>query len=127
MEVSERIRYLRQHELTLSQKAFGEKIGVSRDTINNIENDRLKKPEQKEPVYRLICQVFGISKDWLMTGEGDMKTNNGLDAEFDLLCTEIQLSDDAFIKNALRAYWHLDAKEKAVIKKLINDLASEEG
>lgn len=37
MEVYERIRFLRKDTLKMSQTAFGERLGVNRDVINNIE------------------------------------------------------------------------------------------
>ena len=45
MEIHERIRFVRDDK-NLSRKAFGEILGVSGDVINNIESNRLKKPEQ---------------------------------------------------------------------------------
>ena len=36
-------------QLGLSQAGVGEKLGVNRDVIANIEQDRLKNPKQKEP------------------------------------------------------------------------------
>ena len=71
LEIFERISLLRK-ELKLSQDKFGKKIGVSRDVINNIEHNRLSRPEQKEPLYRLICQEFNVNENWLRTGDGDM-------------------------------------------------------
>ncbi len=72
MEFYERIKHLRKNILNLSQDEFGKKLGVNRDVINNIERNRLKKPEQKEPLYMLICSVFNVSENWLRTGEGEI-------------------------------------------------------
>jgi transcriptional regulator with XRE-family HTH domain len=72
MTTSERIKAVRK-QLGLSQEEFGQRIGVSRDVIGNIEYDRLKRPEQKEPIYRLICKEYDINEEWLRTGEGEMK------------------------------------------------------
>lgn len=72
MEVYERIKYLRKHHLKLTQDQFGEKLGVSRAVIRNIELNLLARPEQKEPLLRLICKTFNISYRWLTTGEGEM-------------------------------------------------------
>ncbi len=75
MEIYERIAQLRK-DLKLSQDKFGEKLGVSRDTINNIENNRLSRPEQKEPLYLLICQTSWngkyVNEDWLRNGIAPM-------------------------------------------------------
>ena len=71
MEVYERIRQLRKEMLHLSQTEFGEKLGVSRSVIKNIELDVLARPDQKEPLYKLICKEFRVSYNWLMYGVGD--------------------------------------------------------
>ena len=53
LEFYERIRLLRKDCLKLSQEKFGKILGVNRSNINNIEGNRLLKPEQKEPLYKL--------------------------------------------------------------------------
>lgn len=70
MEVFERIRYLRKQKLHLTQEKFGNRLGVSRDVIGNIEYNRLANPEQKEPLIKLICKEFNVNEDWLRTGAG---------------------------------------------------------
>lgn len=67
MEIYERIRELRK-DLKLSQNAFGEKVGVSRDVISNIEQNRLTKPELKKSLIKLICKEFGVNEEWLENG-----------------------------------------------------------
>ena len=44
MEIYERIRELRKKHLKMSMEFFGKRLGVSRDTINNIELNRLARP-----------------------------------------------------------------------------------
>lgn len=69
--MNSRVREVREH-LGLSQAQFGERLGVSRDVISNIEYNRLKNPKQKEPVIKLICSTFGVNEIWLRSGEGEM-------------------------------------------------------
>ena len=57
METYERIRELRKKYLKLSMESFGNRLGVSRDTINNIELNRLKKPEQKLSLYLSLIHI----------------------------------------------------------------------
>lgn len=66
-----RIKQVREH-FGLSQTDFGKRLGISRDAVSNIEYDRLKRPEQKEPIIKLICREFGVDEIWLRTGEGNM-------------------------------------------------------
>lgn len=69
--MNNRIREVREH-FKLTQTEFGERLGVSRDVIGNIEYNRLKNPKQKEPIIKLICSTFGVNELWLRTGEGDI-------------------------------------------------------
>ena len=69
--MNNRIREVREH-FKLTQTEFGERLGVSRDVIGNIEYNRLKNPKQKEPIIKLICSTFGVNEIWLRSGEGDM-------------------------------------------------------
>ena len=61
-----------REENGLSRKAFAERLGTVPDEIGNVEYNRLKKPEQKESLYRNIATEFGASLDWIKTGEGSM-------------------------------------------------------
>lgn len=62
--------------LKLSQREFGEKLGVSRDVISNLEYDRV---QPKELLLRHICQLYGVNPHWLETGEGEMFDSNPAD------------------------------------------------
>ncbi len=63
-----RIKAIRE-ALKLSQREFGEKLGVSRDVISNIEYGRVPP---KDLLLRHICQIYKVNEEWLQTGEGDM-------------------------------------------------------
>ena len=116
MTIAERIKLLRKEILKLSQEAFGEELGVKRDVINNIEGNRLKRPEQKEPLYKLICQKFKVSYDWLMTGEGDMFEDLP-ETVLEELATQYEL--DEMDKSIIRSYLDLTASERETVKKYI--------
>ncbi len=107
MELYERIRYLRKEHLHLSQEAFGERLGVSRSVIKNIELDALARPDQKLSLIKLICKEFSISEDWLLYGEGEMevqpdtfsldefaKQHNATDLELNILKAYFELDPD---------------------------------
>lgn len=66
--IKERIKEIRKTN-KLSQKAFGELLGVSRDVVTNIEYGRV---EPKKLLINHICQVFNVNKEWLINGTGDM-------------------------------------------------------
>lgn len=66
-----RVWAIRANE-NLSRRAFAERLGCQQIEIENIEYNKLKKPEQKESLYRNIAATFGVSLDWIKTGEGEM-------------------------------------------------------
>ena len=72
MEVYERIRELRKNHLRLSQTDFGDRLGVSRSVIKNIELNALARPDQKLSLIKLICKEFSVNEDWLLNGNEPM-------------------------------------------------------
>lgn len=66
IKINKRIKEIRE-DINLSQQKFGEKLGVSRDVISNIENNRV---EVKTVFITHMCEVFNVNKCWLETGEG---------------------------------------------------------
>ena len=53
----------------LSMRAFGDRIGVGSSSVSFFESGRNAPSEQS---IRAICAEFGIRREWLETGEGDM-------------------------------------------------------
>ena len=64
-----RIRQVRT-QLKLTQAGFAALVGVTRDVVASWENGRVDPPEA---VVRLICRDYGISYEWLKTGQEPMK------------------------------------------------------
>lgn len=71
--MKDRIREIRRSE-GLSRAAFGKRLGVSGDVINNLERGRV---ELKEHFLKLICMEYHVSERWLRTGKGEMHTGAG--------------------------------------------------
>ena len=66
MTQGERVKKIRK-SLNLTLEKFGEKLGVGRTAISNIEKGNRKLTNQ---MTRSICREFGINEVWLRTGEG---------------------------------------------------------
>lgn len=119
MDIYDRIRYLRKDILHLTQEQFGVELGVSRDVINNIERNRLKRPEQKEPLYKLICEKYNINETWLRTGDGEMyiqrtRSEKITDFAADLLNEE----EESFKRRLIEALAELDVEDWALLEKI---------
>lgn len=70
--MTSRIKILRK-TLKLTQRKFGEELGVSRDVISNLEYNRVKP---KPLLIKHICKLYNVNEHWLNTGEGDIFNNN---------------------------------------------------
>lgn len=64
--MNERIKQVRENA-GLTQAAFGQRIGLSRDVINNLERGRV---DAKDHIIKLICDEYQVREDWLRTGSG---------------------------------------------------------
>lgn len=66
-QIKDRIKEVRTN-LKLTQEDFGEKIGLSKSGISNIENGtRNVSPRH----IKLICSIFDVNESWLRTGIDD--------------------------------------------------------
>lgn len=76
--MNERIKYLRKEMLKLTQEKFGERLGVGKSVLSQIENGRSGVTEQ---MFRSICREFSVNEDWLRNGTGDPFVINTVDSE----------------------------------------------
>lgn len=72
MEMHDRIKELRKKHLKMTQEEFGQRLGVTRDTIGNIELNRLARPDQKLSLIKLMCKEFNVNEEWVLNGTGPM-------------------------------------------------------
>lgn len=76
--MKDRIKKLRK-ALGLTQKDFGERIGVKQNTIGQYE---IGRNEPTGTVFNLICKEFNVREEWLRNGEGEMfKPDAGYELE----------------------------------------------
>lgn len=69
-----------------TQKQMSETLGISRDSLANIENDR---NPPTPPVIQLLCERHNVSEAWLRTGEGEMFKPLKQQAEIERLFKEV--------------------------------------
>ncbi len=118
MELYERIRELRKNVLNMSVEAFASRLGVGRDTINNIELNRLARPEQKMSLYKLICSEFNVNEEWLLNGVGAMFASN--DAEYITLIDNVMNGENEFAKNIFKTFASFDESDWEALKHMID-------
>lgn len=115
--IGERIRSIRE-EHHMSRRKFGEVLGTSENAIVNIEYDRLKRPDQKEPIYKLICKEFGINMEWLMYGTGDKELRDAQISEF--VGRTFENESETFKKRFIAMLSSLDESDWETLEKIAN-------
>lgn len=68
MTQGERIREVRK-TLGLTLEKFGEKIGMKKNSVSQLENGKNSVTEQ---VVKAICREYNVDYMWLTTGDGEM-------------------------------------------------------
>ena len=71
MTQGERIKEIRK-TLDLTLDKFGEKLGVTKQTVSRIENGVNNVTDQ---MARSVCREYNVNYDYLMYGEGEMFDN----------------------------------------------------
>lgn len=123
--MNERLRKLRK-TLDLTQREFGERIGVKGNTIAQYE---LGRNEPIDAVLSLICREFNANEDWLRNGGSDDDMFIKLNEDEELaMYTQMLLdstTDDVIanmIKKFICIYEKLDSNSKKILMNIADEL-----
>ena len=117
MTENERVKQLRKF-LDLTLEKFGDRLGVTKVAISNIENGKRAVTEQ---MSKAICREFNDNEDWLRNGVGDMFKQR--DGSFSEILSELDDSDDDFIKSFITVYMELDEDSKEVLRQIATKMS----
>ena len=117
MTENERVKQLRKF-LDLTLEKFGDRLGVTKVAISNIENGKRAVNEQ---MSKAICREFNVNEDWLRNGVGDMFKQR--DGSFSEILSELDDSDDDFIKSFITVYMELDEDSKEVLRQIATKMS----
>lgn len=101
--MNERIKELRK-ALGLTLDKFGERLGVTKQTVSRIENGINNVTDQ---MFKSICREYNVNENWLRTGEGEMfvpastfnldefvKSKGASDLELEIVKAYFELDED---------------------------------
>lgn len=120
MTQSERVKEIRK-TLDLTMEKFGEKLGVGKTAISNIESGNRNLTEQ---MSKAICREYNVNYDYLMYGEGEM-FDDLPQTIVDELCAQYYLND--FDKALVEMYVSLPAGSRERIKEYMKQLVKKVG
>ena len=117
---AQRIREVRKF-LKFNQTEFGEKLGLNRDVISNIELDR-NKNGVPDNIIKLISMTFNINEDWLRTGEGEMIQTKTKETEIASFLGSVLNEQDQFKTAFIKTLSKLGVEEWKMIENFIEEL-----
>ena len=110
--MNERIASLRK-EMGLTQKQFGERIGVQRGTVANYERGR---NIPNETGLLMICREFGVRREWLETGEGEkFEKNSRYDIISEMSEESLKKENEAFRRRLISVITGLSESQLAIL------------
>ena len=108
----------------MTQAQFAEQIGVGRQAIAYYEGGYRQVTDR---VLNNICATFGVSKKWLITGEGEMKEPTGDAKEIaDLAKSVMTHTDDRFRLRLVKAITEMSDEDLSAFKDFVLKVTSEE-
>ena len=115
--MNERIKNIRKM-LNLTQTEFAGRLGTVQNTITGYESGR-RNPSG--PVISAICKEFGVNKEWLLTGSGEMFAPDPED-ELSALAAKYHYSPAAGL--LIEKFVNLPEDRREVIIKFLEDYAA---
>lgn len=113
MTQGERIREVR-NTLGLTLEKFGDRLGVTKVAISNIEKGNRNLTEQ---MTKAICREFNVDYMWLTTGDGEMFIDN--DDDFIERIDRIMAGEDEARKNLFKFMLELSDDDIATLDRLM--------
>lgn len=115
-EINKRVALIRA-ELGLSMEKFGEKLGISKQSVYKIEKGENNPSDQ---TLKLICNEFNVDPFWLEDGKGEMFTAIP-ESIIEELVDEFKLDD--YDKMIIQTYLEASDEQQKAIKDFLLTLA----
>lgn len=113
MTQGERIREVRK-ALGLTLEKFGEKIGMKKNSVSQLENGKNSVTEQ---VVKAICREYNADYMWLTTGDGEMFIDT--DDDFIERIDRIMAGEDEARKSLFKFMLELSDEDIAALDRLM--------
>ena len=113
MTQGERIREVRK-ALGLTLEKFGEKIGMKKNSVSQLENGKNSVTEQ---VVKSICREYNFDNMWLTTGDGEMFIDT--DDDFIERIDRIMAGEDEARKSLFKFMLELSDEDIAALDRLM--------
>ena len=122
MTENERVKELRK-ALGLTQEKFGERVGLKKSAISQIESGVNGVTDQ---LRLAVFREFNVNDDWLRTGEGSMFVEPDEDEEIARFVGDVLSCQPDFRRRLISVLSRMTPDEWALLEAKIRELAAEE-
>lgn len=111
--------------LNISKSDFARRINVTPSYISKLGKSTESVPSER--TIDDICRVFGVSKLWLKTGEGEMYVKRDMNQEIGMMVTALMKdADESFRKRFIAALLQVPPDGWNAIEEFVNKLSTAE-
>lgn len=123
MTQGERVKEVRK-ALDLTLEKFGDRLGVTKVAISNIEKGNRSLTDQ---MLKAICREFNVSERWLRDGAGEMFVDLSRDIQIAKFIGEIQMDEgNNFKKRLISALSSMTAAEWELLERKMREILNED-
>ena len=115
MEIGKRLRHLRKELLKMTLEDFGNRLGLKKSTLSNIENGTYNLTEQTR---RSIMREFNVNENWLLTGEGEPFLGLTREKKIEDFFKDVELGSNEFKKAFIEGLAKLTTEEWVALEKI---------
>jgi len=119
MGMANRLNYLREQKLKISQEEMGNRISVSRFSISNYESGKRNLTDR---VIADICRVFDVNEVWFRTGEGgdeNIFTSMKKDDRLSINLGKLSVTENEFVINGINALAETNPEKLKIVEEFM--------
>lgn len=130
--IGERVQMIREQadngsKLTLEK--FGNRISLTNQAVSAIEKGRANPSNS---TIDLICREFDINREWLESGQGEMKKEKPpLDEAARIISDVLRVGDEgpvySFVLSLLKIYQQMNETKRETVRILVDGLLKDQG
>ena len=103
----------------LTQEDFAKSLGLAKQTITAFETGNRVPAES---VLKLISEKYGINYSWLLTGEGEMKSESKEEELARLTAQMFREEDESFRLKLVRMVANMSDEQIEMCQKMVDSL-----
>lgn len=117
--MNQRLKMIRKAK-HMTQTELAEILNIKQTAVSAIESGRASLTARNK---QMLYEKLYVNPDYLEHGIGDIFLPELPQDTFSRILSEIEESEDSFIKTFLQTYWALNANDKQVIQSFVHALA----